>query len=286
MDNLLFSIFPNNNFIDLSIYQCGWERCSPSHSFGPAARNHYLFHYVLSGSGTLYADDHKGNTQTYQITRGQGFMLFPGQITTYIADLKTPWEYVWVEFDGHIAKETIELAGLTRDTPIYRTHTAEFTKKMEEELLYITSHTTESPLHLIGHLYLFLDYLTRSIDSTKITKADGMRAYYIKEAINFIEQNFSRNITIEDIANCCKLNRSYFGKIFNDTMGKSPQAFLINYRMSKAAELLNTSDLSINEIGISVGYPNQLHFSRAFKKVYGVSPRTYRNDDSKHYYMK
>lgn len=286
MDNILFSIFPNNNFIDLSIYQCGWERCLPSHSFGPAARNHYLFHYIVSGSGTLYADDSKGTTQTYQVTSGQGFMLFPGQITTYIADLKAPWEYVWIEFDGHIAKETIESAGLTRDTPIYRSHSIEFAKKMEDEILFITSHTSESPLHLIGHLYLFLDYLTRSIDSRKITKTDGMRAYYIKEAINFIEQNFSKDITIEDIANCCKLNRSYFGKIFNDTLGKSPQAFLINYRMSKAAELLNTSDLSINEIGIAVGYPNQLHFSRAFKKVYGVSPRTYRNDDSRHYYKK
>ena len=87
MSNILFSVFPNENFIDMSLYQFGWEQCQPSHSYGPAARNHYLFHYVISGTGTLMADDTSGITQTYSVKSGQGFMIFPGQITTYVADL-------------------------------------------------------------------------------------------------------------------------------------------------------------------------------------------------------
>ena len=67
MQNWIFSIFPNQNFVDLGLFQFGWERCAPAHSFGPAARNHYLFHYILSGTGTLMADDSKGVTQTYSI---------------------------------------------------------------------------------------------------------------------------------------------------------------------------------------------------------------------------
>lgn len=55
-------------------------------------------------------------------------------------------------------------------------------------------------------------------------------------------------------------NRSYFGKIFHDTIGRSPQEFLISYRMTKAAELLKITALSIADIGNAVGYPNQLHF--------------------------
>ena len=100
MSDLLFSVFPNENFVDLGLYQYGWEQCAPAHSFGPAARNHYLFHYVISGTGTLLADDENGNTITWQVKSGQGFMLFPGQVNTYIADSKLPWEYTWVEFDG------------------------------------------------------------------------------------------------------------------------------------------------------------------------------------------
>ncbi len=91
MPDLLFHIFPNENFIDLCLYQYGYEKCDPGHSFGPAARNHYLFHYILTGTGTLLADDTKGVTQTYQIRSGQGFMIFPGQVTTYIADSNVPW---------------------------------------------------------------------------------------------------------------------------------------------------------------------------------------------------
>ena len=46
MDQYSFSIFPNENFVNLTIYQYGWERCAPLHSFGPAVRNHYPFHLV------------------------------------------------------------------------------------------------------------------------------------------------------------------------------------------------------------------------------------------------
>ena len=88
------------------------------------------------------------------------------------------------------------------------------------------------------------------------------------------------NISVEDIAESSGLNRSYFGKIFREAVGKSPQEFLISYRMIKAAELLKRTRYSVSQIGAAVGYPNQLHFSRAFKSVYGVSPRNWRNANS------
>lgn len=279
MSNLLFSVFPNETFVDLGLYQFGWEQCKPSHLYGPAARNHYLFHYVISGTGLLMADDSKGETQTYQIRSGQGFMLFPGQITTYIADEKLPWEYTWLEFDGLRVRELLEITGFSPDAPIYHANSKELRTCMMDEMLYIAQHAEESPFHLIGHLYLFLDYMSRSVSSMTFTKGGKLRDFYIKEALNFIEQNFQNEITIEDIAACCGLNRSYFGKIFRDALGKSPQEFLISYRMAKAAELLKLTQLSIGDIANAVGYPNQLHFSRAFKNTYKISPRDWRNQN-------
>ena len=130
--------------------------------------------------------------------------------------------------------------------------------------------------HLIGHLYLFIDSLVRSSTSVPLGQGSSLREFYLKEAISFIEQNFQNDISVEDIAACCGLNRSYFGKIFHENMGKSPQEFLISYRMTKAAELLKLTALSVADIGNAVGYPNQLHFSRAFKNVYAISPRQWR----------
>ena len=277
-NDLLFAVFPNENFIDLSLYQYGWEHCKPSHSYGPAARNHYLFHYVISGTGTLMSDDSAGRTHTYQIRSGQGFMIFPKQVNTYIADEKLPWEYAWVEFDGLKAKESLEMAGLTMDSPIYHPGARDLSLELKNEMLYIAQHSDQSPFHLIGHLYLMLDYLTRS-SSKRLIQTGKIRDFYIKEAISFIEQNFQNDISVEDIAGFCNLNRSYFGKIFRDTLGKSPQEFLISYRMSKAAELLKLTELSVGDISSAVGYLNQLHFSRAFKKIYGTSPRQWRNEN-------
>lgn len=277
MNDLLFSVFPNENFVDLSLYQFGWERCTPSHSFGPAARNHYLFHYVISGTGTLMADNSSGQTCTFQVKSGQGFMIFPDQINTYIADKQLPWEYVWLEFDGLRAKEAIEVAGLTPDAPVYHARSHDLRETMMNEMLYIAQHGNMTPFHLIGHLYLFLDALTGSASTMRISKGGRLRDFYIHEAMAFIEHNFQNNISVEDIADNCGLNRSYFGKIFKEALGRTPQEFLLNYRMTKAAELLKLTALSIGDISKAVGYDNQLHFSRAFKNIYHISPREWRN---------
>ncbi len=276
MDNIIFSIFPNENFIDLCLYQFGWEKCRPAHSFGPVARNHYLFHYVISGTGTLMAEDSHKVTKTYQLKPQQGFMIFPGQTTMYVASKECPWEYIWLEFDGLRVKEAIEVAGLSINNPIYRSHFNDMQNDMLNEMNYIVQHKECPPFHLIGHLYLFLDYLIRSVTHTSLQCHNKLRDFYLKEAISYIELNFQNDISIEDIAENCGLNRSYFGKIFKDAVGQSPQEFLINYRMIKATELLRLTQLSIQEIGNAVGYPNALHFSRAFKNVYGVSPRVWR----------
>ena len=276
MSKPVFSIFHSENFVDLSLYQYGMEQCPPAYSFGPATRNHYLFHYVLSGTGRLIANDSRGISHEYQIRTGEGFMIFPRQINTYIADPKLPWEYIWIEFDGMRAREIIETAGLSPDHPVYHALYKDLRENMKDEMLYIAEHHSAPPFHLMGHLYLFIDYLSRS-SSSQIAANGRIRDFYIKEALNYIEQNFQNDISVENIAAFCGLNRTYFGRIFKETVGKSPQQFLLSYRMSKAAQLLKLTGLSISDIGNAVGYPNQLHFSRAFKNVFGISPREWRN---------
>jgi AraC-like DNA-binding protein len=271
-----FTIFPSMTFVDLGLYQFGRENCDPAHSFGPAIRNHYLFHYILNGKGTFFWQDARGHEHEMRLKAGQGFLISPRQITTYVADERIPWEYCWLEFDGLRAKESLEIIGLSVNNPIYNPVHSEFSQIMKEEMLYIVRNKKEAPLHLIGHLYLFIDALMRSVKENQPT-VSKVKDYYIKEALAYIEHNYMNDISVESIAESSGLNRSYFGKIFKESVGKSPQEFLISYRMIKAAELLRRTRYSINEIGCAVGYPNQLHFSRAFKSVYGVSPRNWRN---------
>lgn len=270
-NKLKFHVFQDERFVDLNLYQYGWERTEPLHSYGPHARNHYLFHYVISGRGVLYADDN-----AYTIEGGHGFLIVPGVPTTYVADREDPWEYTWIEFDGLRARESLSLAGVSRHQPVYTPLNREAGRLLEEQMLYIVNHSQTSPIRQIGQGFLFLDQLVQSSAGQRPQTQRRLRDFYMKEALSFIEQNYQRDISIEEIAAFCGLNRSYFGKVFRDTMGESPQAFLLHYRMARAAQLLKESTLTISAISAMVSYANQLHFSRAFKSVYGVAPRDYR----------
>ncbi len=276
MKNLLFSVFQDERFMDLTIYQYGYEKCEPLHSFGPYVRNNYLFHYVMSGKGRLHANDEAGNTTYYEIEAGNGFIIEPGYVNTYYADNDQPWEYIWVEFGGLRAKECMELAGLSYKSPVYSLAVPEYGQTLQERMMTIVRSQNASNMERIGHLYLFMDCLIKYSASKKQLQGGKLSEFYAREAVVYIEHNYNKDITVEDIAQKCKLDRSYFGKVFKKVVGESPQEFLIHYRMTKAADALITGDESIGDIGVAVGYPNLMHFSRAFKGVYGVSPREYR----------
>ena len=250
MGDFSFSIFPNENFLDLRIYQYGYEQCAPLQSFGPFIRNHYLFHYVISGRGSLDATAEDGvTTRRYEIQAGQGFLICPGLINTYFADEHDPWKYAWVEFDGLRASESLRYAGLTAAQPIC----------------------------------LFIDALMQSSSPRVSAQENQLKDFYIQEAVNYIEQNYQRNLTVEEVADACRLNRSYFSKLFKDNVGCPPQEFLIRVRLAKAAELMCSSNAPISEIAVRCGYSNQFHFSRAFKKHYGVPPQKWRAQNRKHH---
>ncbi len=275
-----FSMFPNESFLDLQLFQYGWEQCEPLYSYGPHIRNHYLFHYVIDGQGFLDSAALDGISRNYSLSTNQGFLICPGQVTTYWADQNRPWKYAWVEFDGLRVSEYLGKAGLTRSQPIYTPDSAAHGELVRDEILYLTSHAEASPLHLIGHLFLFLDHLMQTSSTRRETRGNQLRDFYIQEAITYMEQNFQQELTVEEIADVCKLNRSYFSKLFKENMGCPPQEFLIRLRLTKAMELMKTTNNSIGDISGSCGYPNQLHFSRAFKKRYGVSPREWRAGNS------
>lgn len=277
MSNYIYKFFPHQKFLDLGLHQFGYEKCEPSHSFGPATRNHYLFHYVLSGQGKLLSKDSDKQDRVHEITAGQGFMIFPGHETFYTADPDRPWEYLWLEFDGLRVLEGMRMLGLSVDHPVYQPLYKETADHVRREMQFIVDHRDDSPLILIGHLYLFLDALIASVTNRTEKSGTRLQDIYMHEAITFIENNYQKDISIENIAAVCGLDRSYFGKLFKSEMGQSPQTFLITYRMINATDLLIHTDFSIAEVGQKVGYENQMHFSRAFKNYYGVSPLQWKN---------
>jgi len=220
-----------------------------------------------------------GTVQRYDLEAGQGFLISPGQINMYSADQAEPWKYVWLEFDGLRATEYLNEAGLSAVQPIYRPKRVEQSEQVRDIMLYIAGHSRDSTLCLIGHLCLFLDALIQSSSTRQEKHQTQLRDFYVQEAISYMELHYQRNITVEEIANACRLNRSYFSKLFKEKKGVPPQEFLIRLRLTKAADLMRNTSMAISNISASCGYPNQLQFSKAFKQRYGVSPREWRSQN-------
>ena len=95
-------------------------------------------------------------------------------------------------------------------------------------------------------------------------------------AIEYIKDMYQKGIGISDIADNIGISRAYLNSSFQKELGVSAQTFLIDYKMHKAANLLVCTSLSIKEVSNSVGYEDQLVFSKAFKKKFGMSPKNYK----------
>ncbi|MDF2503531.1 AraC family transcriptional regulator [Clostridium sp.] len=260
----------NREGFDLIVYQCGMEKCKPSYFFGPAVRDHYLIHFILEGKGTFRVKD-----KEYRLERNQGFLICPDIITYYEADKNEPWVYTWVGFKGIKAKNYLKLANLDEDNPIFQCEGEDLVKNCFEGMRKASVLKNGKELRLQGLLSIFLSELIEKSPDSKIIDSN-YKELYIKKTLDFIETNFSRNITVPEMAKNIGLNKNYFSNFFKENIGISPQQYLIQFRMNKACELMKNSTLTISDISRSVGYNDPLGFSKIFKKAMGISPKAYR----------
>ena len=116
-----------------------------------------------------------------------------------------------------------------------------------------------------------LDNIAKCIDH----KSDQTTYLIIKNAREFIDSNFSKDISLEDVADYVFLSASYFSRLFKSVTGKNFRDYLIDLRMSKAIELLKENKYKIYEISKLVGYTSSNYFNRVFKLYTGYTPKDY-----------
>jgi AraC-like DNA-binding protein len=257
---------------DLNIYQWGTEKCQARHHYGPAVRDHYLIHYIMEGSGKFEVED-----RSYTLKKGQGFLICPGIITYYQASFDTPWHYSWVGFQGKMATKYLSLAGLDQKNPIFLYNKDSYIKDCLDKMNSISQFKPHSELKVTGLLYLFLYKLIENNSSNNVIEPQNRKELYVQKAVEFIEKNYSRKITISYLAKYIGINRKYLYALFKEFLNTSPKQFLLQYRMDKACELMEHTSLSIGDISRSVGYEDPLLFSKMFKNIKGMSPSNYRN---------
>ena len=98
--------------------------------------------------------------------------------------------------------------------------------------------------------------------------------------MTYIQGNYQKDISLEDVSREVDISPYYFSKIFKDSTGENFIEYLTRLRMDKAKQMLRNTSLSIKEIGMTVGYMDPNYFSRIFKKQTEMTPREYREANS------
>lgn len=101
-------------------------------------------------------------------------------------------------------------------------------------------------------------------------------AQHYKRVLDFVEEQFSQPITIEDLARVAGLSPAHFSRLFKEVLGDSPHQFLINYRVEQAKKMLAEPGKPLIDVALGCGFSDQPHFNRVFKKLIGLTPREYR----------
>ena len=94
--------------------------------------------------------------------------------------------------------------------------------------------------------------------------------------IRYVEDNYDKDIRLNDLADIGYLQTNYFCKVFKNASGMSPMEYVTNYRIQKACDLLSNTDKSVTEVCFEVGFHDASYFARMFKELIKTSPREYR----------
>lgn len=98
----------------------------------------------------------------------------------------------------------------------------------------------------------------------------------LRQALDFIEENLAGDISLPQIAQAAGLSPFHFARQFKATVGVPPHAYLLERRIERARQLLTGTSLSIAEIAIRVGFANQSHLTRHFRRLTGTTPARFR----------
>ena len=120
--------------------------------------------------------------------------------------------------------------------------------------------------------------MTGKIGIKETSSADqNTGSFIVNQAMAYIEKHYSEKLTLQEVAETCYVSQWHLSKLLNKYAGQSFYDILNKVRINAARELLKDPSLRVGDIGMMVGYMDNAHFSRIFKKLTGCSANEYRN---------
>ena len=248
---------------DIGMYYCGKRINAINHTYGPEIRNYYLFVLINEGRATFF---HKSGEM--KLKNHDMLVMCPGERIHYVAN--TPWSIQWVGLYGKTVENYMKFLSIDGNRPIVKVEEYYEMERILDDLYEMMGDRSEySRCRQIALIYQFFSLLLRNSSKKPVVDIP-------ESAKRIIDYNFDKNITVKDISNMLYLSPEYLTRQFSEKYNISPKEYLIEKRIAFAKKLLTESTACIREISNSVGYEDQLYFSRIFKKKTGLSPLEFR----------
>lgn len=241
----------------------------------------YLFFTVTAGKGRL---DYLGHE--YELTTGDsvfidcrvGYAQSTSEHRNSDGEFDELWSLSWIHFDGGMMEAIYGKYKERGGKPVFQC--ADFIRYQEliEKILEIAaSDSYVCDMQIAEKITQLLTYLMEDAwtqESAAVHSAPKRKL--VKDVKEHIDSNYANKMSLESLASDFYINKEYLSKIFKEEYGFTVNGYIAQVRVAKAKSLLRFSDLTVEQIGITVGISDPNYFSRMFKKVEGISPSKYR----------
>jgi AraC-like DNA-binding protein len=254
----------------LAVICGGLECCSENYAVHRQDGFQFLcLEYVLQGSGTLSI-----NAINHELSAGSVFAYGPGVPIEIVGNAKHPMTKYFICFVGRGATESLALAKLGSGS-ISEVSPSFALASLFEEVIEAGLHGGRAGETLcISLLKSLLVKLSMTAVPHSDTKSNAFLTF--QRCRRYGEERFLRLRTLDDFAEKCRIDPSYLCRLFQTYGHETPYRFLLRLKVHHAATLLQHSGMSVKEAGLAVGFADQMHFSRVFRKILKVPPTTLR----------
>lgn len=241
----------------------------------PTMRETYGLFIVTAGKGIFIIDGVK-----YPVNRGNSVMLFPYsriEVTAYSGMI---FEYKWVELRGFEVAVMISRTNFSRNRPVAPEIPVDnFFSYFDVDA--DGSDKVYSACRTNGRILILLSYYIQYYPSEKTTETN-----YVMQARDYIEKNFRDvSCTVSKVAEKIQIDRTYLYRLFKEETGLSVIEYINNCRIRRACSMLSNTSAQIKDVALSVGFSDQLYFSKVFRKIRGITPTEYRKEHEKDLFM-
>jgi len=237
----------------------------------PKGRPEEILIYCSSGAGWC-----RMGGRRWAVAEGDALIIPSGTPHTYGADIRSPWAIYWVHFAGRRADEFLEALGMSPGSPVLHAPDVPVIVGAFEELLGFVPHgyTDASLFGLSSALVRLLGLLRWH------QRAPGRRARHgeekVRRSIELMRGHLNARMSVAELARHVSLSPSRYAHLFRRFTGTGPLAFFTRLKIQQACHWLATGEEAVGQVADHLGFDDPLYFSRAFRRIVGMSPSEYR----------